>query len=155
MALLILLFFLSLPLIEIMIFVAVGSEIGGLETVILTIVTAVVGITIARAQGFGVLAAMRKASDAGEPPVLEMVHGLFLLIAGVLLLIPGFLTDSVGALLLIPPMRSLLARFGLQNVIVRGQTGTASNSSTIDAEYWEETDEPGPGPRHLPGKSDG
>ena len=157
MPLLILLLILSLPLIEIVIFVEVGSEIGAIETLLLTIATAAAGVWIARAQGFGVIRAMQAATAAGEAPVLEMIHGLFLLMAGVLLLIPGFLTDAVGALLLLPPVRTLLAGLGLQNMVVRGAQGNRTN--TVEAEYWEEAapesaQEPAPKPLEAPEKED-
>lgn len=106
--LLILVLLIGIPLIEIYFLIEVGSEIGALRTIGLSILTALLGSTLVRHQGFGVLMRVRHASDRGDVPALEMLDGALLLIAGLFLLLPGFLTDVVGFLLLIPPLRRLL-----------------------------------------------
>ncbi|MBK1643729.1 exlusion protein FxsA [Thiocapsa imhoffii] len=95
----------GLPLIEIYVLIEVGSEIGALPTIGLSILTAVLGTWLVRHQGFGLLLRVREMTDRGEVPALEVLDGALLLIAGFFLLLPGFLTDAVGFLLLIPPLR--------------------------------------------------
>ncbi len=105
-----LLLFIGLPLIEIYFMIKVGAEIGALSTIGLTILTAVIGTWLVRLQGFGVLSRVRELMDRGEVPALELMDGALILIAGLFLLLPGFLTDAVGFLLLIPPVRRWLIR---------------------------------------------
>lgn len=117
MALILIALLIGLPIIELTLFIEVGAEIGAGAVIGLTILTAVVGVWLARLQGFAVLNAMRQSMAEGRRPVKELAHGFFLLIAGISLVIPGFLTDALGALLLIPPIRMLLARFGMQRMV--------------------------------------
>lgn len=100
----------GIPLIEIYFLIEVGSEIGALRTIGLSVLTALLGTTLVRHQGFGVLMRVREASDRGDVPALEMLDGALLLVAGLFLLLPGFFTDGAGFLLLIPPLRRLLIR---------------------------------------------
>jgi UPF0716 protein FxsA len=100
-----LLLLIGLPLIEVYFLIEVGSEIGALPTIALAILTAVIGTWLVRHQGFGLLARVREMADRGEVPALEVLDGALLLVAGLFLLLPGFLTDAVGFLLLIPPLR--------------------------------------------------
>lgn len=103
-----LLLFVGIPLIELYFLIQVGSEIGALPTIGLTILTALIGGFLVRLQGFAVLARVRSATDRGEVPALEMLDGALLLAAGLVLMLPGFFTDVVGFLLLVPPIRRLL-----------------------------------------------
>lgn len=118
MPIVILMLLIGLPLVEISIFAEVGAEIGGPMTAILTLLTAVVGVYIVRLQGLAVMSRARENMMKGEPLVAEAIHGMFLFLAGLLLVIPGFLTDSLGALLLLPPIRSLLGRYGMAGVVL-------------------------------------
>ena len=102
------LLFVGVPLIELYLLIQVGGEIGALPTIGLSILTAVVGAALARRQGFAVLAEVHAAADRGEVPALPMLDGALLLIAGLMLLLPGFVTDGLGFLLLVPPFRRLL-----------------------------------------------
>ncbi len=104
-----LLLILLFPLLEIYVFMEFGAAIGFFPTLFLTIGTALWGITMVRLQGIGTLNRMRKTLFKREVPALEMIEGSMLVVAGVMLLIPGFVTDSVGILLLIPPLRRALA----------------------------------------------
>ena len=88
--------------------IQVGSEIGAFSTIALSIFTAILGSLLVRVQGFSVLLRMRTLSERGETPALEVFDGALLLIAGLMLLLPGFLTDGLGFLLLIPPVRQWL-----------------------------------------------
>lgn len=105
-----LLLVIGLPLIEIYLMIEVGSEIGALATIGLTILTAVIGTWLVRLQGFGVLARVRELMRHDEVPALELLDGALLLVAGLFLLLPGFLTDAAGFLLLIPAVRRWLVR---------------------------------------------
>jgi UPF0716 protein FxsA len=86
-------------------FVVVGREIGALPTVGLVFVTAIVGLSLMRVQGFGILMRIQQDIDAGRGPGRELAHGAMILLAGTLLMVPGFLTDVMGLLLFFPPVR--------------------------------------------------
>ena len=108
MPLLLLLLFIGLPLIEVYFLIKVGSVIGALPTIAMAILTAILGTWLVRHQGFGVLMRVRDAAARDQVPALELLDGALILVAGLFLLLPGFLTDIVGFLLLIPPLRRLL-----------------------------------------------
>lgn len=101
------LLFVGVPLVELYLLIQVGSGIGALPTIGLSILTAVIGAALVRVQGFGVLMRVRSAMDRGDVPALEMMDGALLLVAGLMLLLPGFVTDTLGFLLLVPPLRQL------------------------------------------------
>lgn len=103
--------FILLPLVEIAGFVVVGSEIGVLWTITLVVASTVAGSALLRRQGFGAMNRVRAEMQAGRDPSREMAHGLMIMLAAVLLLIPGFVTDIFGLLLFIPPVRELVWRF--------------------------------------------
>lgn len=106
--LMLLLLFILVPLAEIGVFIEVGGALGLWPTLALTVLTAVIGTYCIRLQGFGLINRARAQLEAGEAPVFELVSGACLVVAGVLLLVPGFVTDTVGFLLLLPPIRRLL-----------------------------------------------
>lgn len=108
MALLLLAAFILVPLIEIGLFIEVGGWIGLWPTLGLIILTAVVGTALLRQQGLATLRRAQSQMDAGQVPTKELFDGACLLIGGLLLLTPGFFTDAVGFLLLMPPIRDLL-----------------------------------------------
>jgi UPF0716 protein FxsA len=103
--------FLAVPLMEIAVFVLVGSKIGVLPTIGLVILTAAAGAILLRWQGFNALARIQKELAAQRVPGKEMVQGVMILFAGFLLLTPGFVTDTLGLLLFIPPVRDAVWRF--------------------------------------------
>ena len=103
-----LLIFVGAPLIELYVLIEVGSGIGALPTILLSIFTAALGGWLVRLQGLSVLFRVRRMLDSGEVPALELVEGAVLLVTGLLLLLPGFITDALGFLVLIPPVRRLL-----------------------------------------------
>lgn len=102
--------FIGVPVAEIGLFIEVGGLIGLWPTLITVVLTAMLGTALLRAQGFGVMARAQEALNRGEVPVDEAVHGVFLLVAGLLLLTPGFLTDAIGFALFVPPLRLALGR---------------------------------------------
>lgn len=109
MPILILALFIGLPIAEIALFIKLGGEIGLGWTLVTIFATAVIGTALVRQQGLQTMARARAAMDRNELPVGEVLTGLCILIAGLLLLTPGFLTDAMGFLLLIPPLRKALA----------------------------------------------
>jgi UPF0716 protein FxsA len=112
------LFLLALPFLEIAGFVIVGRQVGVLNTLALVIASGVLGAILLRIQGFGVMNRIRKELDAGNNPGRELANGVMILVAGVLLLIPGFVTDIIGLLLFLPPVRDLAWRFLKSRVVV-------------------------------------
>jgi UPF0716 protein FxsA len=136
--------FIVVPLAEIAVLIKVGSWIGLAPTLALIILSAVVGTWMLRRQGFSVLIRAQRQLEQGELPVAEVFEGLCLVLAGALLLTPGFITDAFGALLLIPPVRALLYRqvgHYLERHVVRQPQARwpapDDDPPVIDAEYEE------------------
>ena len=102
------LLFISIPVMELAILIEVGGQIGVLLTILLVVLTAILGSFLIRKQGVDLLFRIRQRLSQDEAPVKEILTGFSLLIAGLCLLTPGFLTDSLGFLLLIPPLRDML-----------------------------------------------
>lgn len=94
--------------IEISIFIQVAHVLGVLMTLILVIFTSVIGMSLVRNQGFKNFLLMQQKMAAGESPAAEMIKSVSLIIAGLLLLLPGFFTDFLGLLLLLPPVQKHL-----------------------------------------------
>ena len=146
----------GVPLIEIYLFVELGGLIGTWPTIGLVVLTAVAGSIMLRAQGRRVLARAQEKIRRGEPPVTDLLDGIGLLLAGALLLTPGFLTDGVGFALLLPAARRWLAARLWSAVQARGAVhvgGVASGfgrhgDTVIDGEF--ETVEPEPESRDAP-----
>ena len=107
---------LLLPVAEIAVFVQVGSRIGAGMTVLLVLASAVVGVGLVRRQGLATAARVQAMVARGESPALGMLEGMALLAAGVLLVIPGFLTDIAAFALLIPPLRRGIIRLYLRRM---------------------------------------
>jgi UPF0716 protein FxsA len=107
---LLLLLLIGLPLIEVYFLIKVGSVIGAFPTIAVAILTAILGTWLVRHQGFGVLMRVRDSMARDQIPALELLDGALILAAGLFLLLPGFLTDCVGFLLLVPPLRRRLIR---------------------------------------------
>jgi len=102
--------FITLPLAELYVLIRVGSDIGGLATIALCLFTAAFGGLLIRWQGLSTLFDAQKRMAHGELPAEHGIHGLLLALAGLLLFTPGLITDSLGFLLLIPALRTLLIR---------------------------------------------
>jgi UPF0716 protein FxsA len=142
---------LLLPLIEIAVFIWIGGLIGVLPTILLTVVTALAGTLMLRQQGLSLLMRMQKELDAGRSPGNEVMQGAMIVLASIFLLIPGFVTDAIGLLLFIPPVREALARFIIarSNVVIvnsgAGMHRTEEGVVDLDADDWSERKEPGPG----------
>ena len=102
---------LALPLVEIATFIGVGSQIGVLTTLGLIFASAFLGIILVRVQGFHTIQRIRAELDSGGSPGRDLVHGMMIVVAGILLIIPGFVTDAIGLLLFLPPVRDFGWRF--------------------------------------------
>lgn len=138
----VLLLVLALPFAEIATFIMVGKAIGLWPTLGLTILAMGVGLMIVKAQGLGHLRDMRSNLKAGQMPIADMLHSLLLVIAGFLFLLPGFLTDILAILLLLPPVRALIGLWMVRNmtIVTRGaaRSGPATGDSTIiEGEFTE------------------
>ena len=98
----------GIPLIEIYLFIKIGSQIGAFNTVLLILITAVAGVTYARYEGFNTLKSGMSQLIKNEIPIYELISGATLAFAALLLIFPGFATDLVGILLVVPITRRLI-----------------------------------------------
>ncbi|RFB05445.1 FxsA family protein [Parvularcula marina] len=116
MALILFILLIGLPIAEIALFIKASAVIGWWSVIGLTILTAVLGTALIRVQGFQALHNLRGSMAEGKAPVEPVVDGVFLLIAAPLMMTPGFLTDTIGFLLLVPPVRHEIARYALRRL---------------------------------------
>ncbi|MGC4024882.1 MAG: FxsA family protein [Mesorhizobium sp.] len=143
-------FLLLWPLLEIAGFVIVGRQVGVLATIALVIAMSVLGAALMRFQGFGVLTRIRTEMEAGRNPGREMAHGVMILLAGVLLLVPGFVSDIIGLALFIPPIRDLAWKYLSRNVdfssvvVTRNFGGGRRGGKTIDLDEDDYKSDPDP-----------
>ena len=136
MAILLLAMFIAVPIIEIALFIEIGGWIGLWPTLGIVIATAFAGTTLLRLQGLAVLRRVQESANRNELPVQEVFDGLCLLVAGVMLLTPGFFTDALGFLLFVPFFRRFagaaiwrwIARNGKISVSAGGFGGTGPSS---------------------------
>lgn len=147
---------------EIAMFVVVGQYIGVAWTLLLILLTAILGSILLRVQGFGLLRQIQAEIDAGRVPGRELVHGVMILIAGILLLTPGFITDTMGFLLFLPPVRDaawafLRKRISVETVMTsrrRYEPSRRSGDETIveldESEFEREADPDSPWRRNKP-----
>jgi UPF0716 protein FxsA len=154
----------GVPLLEIFLFIEVGGWIGVWPTILLVIVTAIVGASMLRAQGVAALRQLQTEIERGGDPSPLIVHGAMLLFAGALLLTPGFFTDAVGFTLLVPQARQKIIEWAKPYVVGRivtvasrhrGQArrappgaspGASPGDQPIEADY-EVVDDEDPRPR--------
>ena len=118
--------FLAVPLIEIAFFVLVGNAIGLWPTLAGVLVTAVAGSLILRWQGLALFNEIRSTMGQGRLPARALADAMMVAIAGVMLLLPGYFSDLIGILLLIPPVRTLIYRFLASRVTVVSTTGSSA-----------------------------
>jgi UPF0716 protein FxsA len=160
MALLLLLALLAVPIVEIAIFILIGEEIGPWPTIALVFVAAAAGLALVRSQGMAAASRVQRSLAEDRLPVAEAFDGMCILLAGALLVVPGFLTDAIAIALLLPPVRGVLGRAiwrALQRadgvtIIVNGRMRRGGRGGpVIDGEFREvrEPDEPA-GRRRLP-----
>jgi len=132
----ILLLLISIPLIEICLFIKIGSYIGAFNTVSLILITAIVGIIYARYEGFNTLRSGMSQLIKNEIPVYEIISGAALAFAALLLILPGFATDLMGLILIFPPTRKLI----LKNFSKKYTSKNKNKKDYIDGEF-EDKDE--------------
>ena len=132
----ILLLLISIPLIEIYLFIKIGSYIGAFNTVSLILITAIVGIIYARYEGFNTLRSGMSQLIKNEIPVYEIISGAALAFAALLLILPGFATDLMGLVLIFPPTRKLI----LKNFSKKYTSKNKNKKDYIDGEF-EDKDE--------------
>ncbi len=130
------LLFLLLPLAEIATFVLVGREVGVGMTLLLVLAGMIAGVVLLRLQGLGTLRRLQQTTAKGGDPGRELVHGVMIVIAGILLIVPGFLSDIVGLLLFLPPVRDFAWRLIRDRLtIVTASSGaTAASGFGFSAE---------------------
>ncbi len=121
----------GIPLIEIYLFIKIGSQIGAFNTVLLILITAVAGVAYARYEGFNTLKSGMSQLVKNEMPIYELISGATLAFAALLLIFPGFATDLVGILLVIPITRRLI----LIKFIKKKQYKKKETNNYIDGEY--------------------
>ena len=128
--------------IEISIFIQVAHVLGVLLTLILVIFSSVVGISLVKNQGFKNLMLMQQKMAAGESPAAEMIKSVSLIIAGLLLLLPGFFTDFLGLLLLLPPVQKhLMPHLRFSRMPGGGFSAGTGGGDTFEGEYQRKDDE--------------
>ena len=151
----VLLFFIAVPLIEMLLLFEVADYIGGIWTIFLVVLTAVIGVQILKRQGFSTLLRANERLNSGQLPAQEVIEGFFLAFAGALLLTPGFITDTLGFLCLTSPLRRLLARKFIESgLLVSARSGSTRSffwtssssfgeeekSTTLEGEFYEESE---------------
>jgi UPF0716 protein FxsA len=163
-ALVLLSLFVGLPILEILTFIEVGGRVGGLTTILATILTAIMGAALFRFQGMTTLARAQASLQNGHMPLEEVIGGLGLLLAAICLFVPGFVTDAVGFLLFIPPIRLVILGIALRPLLERARVQmsphgfgattrvdpNAGSAETIDGDYSDisESDPDRPGLGH-------
>jgi UPF0716 protein FxsA len=140
--------FILIPLIEIFLFIKVGASIGAFNTILLILATAVIGVALLRRQGMSTFQKVQSQMQQGELPALGMIEAVMLFFAGALLLTPGFFTDTIGFILLIPPLRKVLALWLLERsgmiVQIRTQqshTRASRPQDFIEGDYQRRNDD--------------
>ena len=133
---------LGIPLIEIYLFIKVGSEIGALNTILLILATAVLGIWYARYEGFNTLRSGMSQLVKNELPLYEIVSGAAIAFAALLLILPGFATDIIGILLVFPVTRKIiLSKYSKKNTSKKNDYDKEKNYIEGEYEDIEDKDE--------------
>ncbi|MCB2113453.1 MAG: FxsA family protein [Parvularculaceae bacterium] len=132
--------FVVVPVLEIAAFIQIGGAIGTVPTLLGCVATAVIGAYFVRLQGFGVLMKAQTSLARNELPVDQLAHGAFILVAGVLLMTPGYVTDALGFTLLVPAARMRIARWVVNYFkdradvrVVRSGWGESARDNGADA----------------------
>lgn len=123
-----LLLFIVVPIIEIGLFISVGGVLGLWPTIALVLITAFVGASLVRSQGLQTLMTVQSRLQQGEVPAQQIFEGVMLAVAGVLLLTPGFMTDALGMLILLPAPRAVIAKHLMSKMVVKTVSGGGFHS---------------------------
>ena len=132
-----LIFIIGVPLIEIYLFIKIGSQIGAFNTVLLILTTAIVGVAYARYEGFNTLKSGIKQLIKNEMPIYEIVSGATLAMAAFLLILPGFATDIIGILFVIPFTRKII----LNKFMKKRKKTVYKNKDFIEGDYEDISDD--------------
>lgn len=151
------LIFLLVPLVELALLIKLGTVMGFWPTFAIVILTAIIGSSVLRQQGFRTMVRLNEAMARGEPPVKPVIDGAFILLAGAFLLTPGLITDTIGLLLLIPAVRDRVAAWSLSHLLSGGSFRTSgfrwSTGGTKDRTQAQRSQErrgrPGPTPHQA------
>ncbi len=111
--------FIVVPIIELVVIIQVGQAIGALNTIAVLVLVGVVGAWLAKREGIAVYKRFRRQVEAGVVPGKEIADGFMIMLAGALLLTPGFVTDILGVLLLVPPVRAAIRASALHRITRR------------------------------------
>jgi UPF0716 protein FxsA len=117
------LLFTLIPVIELTLLIKIGSIIGTFNTITIVILTAIIGAYMVRLEGFGVMTRIQRDMQEGIFPAEELINGMMILLAGALLLTPGFFTDAVGFLMVFPVSRNFIKRFARRYIEKKMSTG--------------------------------
>jgi len=151
-----LLFFIAIPVLEIALFIQVGDWFGLWPTIGLVLLSAVVGASLVRSQGLQTLLTVQQRLAQGQLPAQQILEGMMLALAGMLLLVPGFFTDMIGLLILLPAPRAWLAQSVMSRMVIgqmhTGQPGfqqanpfaDQTHGTTYDGEFERKDDQPPP-----------
>ena len=130
-----LLIILFIPLIEIYLFIQIGGQIGAFNTILVILLTAVVGVYFARLQGLNTLKSGITQLYRNQIPIYEMMSGAALALAALLLIIPGFATDIIGFLLIIPVTRNIFFKYLSKKYTKQKDTEEKTKDDLIEGEY--------------------
>ena len=136
----------SIPILELTFLIQLGGIIGVLPTLIFLVLSFIIGIALIRYAGLSTLVAVQQRLNQGVLPAQELVNGVFLLVAGVLFLLPGFISDCLALLLILPGIRTLLRRVVVTPwMMKRGKTHASSTgfSEVVEGEFRQEPQEKG------------
>lgn len=141
--------FIIIPIIEMYLLIQVGGVIGAGWTIFLVVLTAAIGAALVRSQGFGLIGKVQAQMAQGKLPAMELAEGLFILVAGALLLTPGFFTDALGFACLVPPLRRAIIKKLAQKGVVSASNvhidvgsvqSSRHSSNVLDGEFREMDD---------------
>ena len=142
MFLLLLIIFIVIPVIEISLFIEIGSFIGSFNTILLIFTTALIGVYFVRQQGISTYSKLYNQLQNQEAPIQTMFEGLVILISGILLITPGFFTDALGFLGLIPLTRVIFIKIVANSVLSRyGKKNQSSDDGSIEGDFEEINDD--------------
>lgn len=150
--------FLVIPIVEIYLLFQVGGIIGAGWTILIVIATAIIGVNLLRQQGLSTLTRLNESLAQGQIPPTMLIEGILLLLSGAFLLTPGFFTDTLGFVLLVQPVRKILATYLLRRGVFmaagmqsdpaapsahgrRSEKSSASQNNIIEGEYERRDDD--------------
>jgi UPF0716 protein FxsA len=132
MSFMLLLFFIGIPILEVSIFISIGTVIGLGPTLTIVITTAIIGAVLVKKQGLKTLFSAQKNLGNNQLPIQEFFDGLFLIVAGLFLITPGFVTDGIGLLLFLPQIKMLLKNIISNMLVARTSKGVYTNINNTE-----------------------